>query len=255
MGQLRPPLLKGLVGLRASNGKFLSVMPDGTAFFSGDSVGPCETFELIPSESYYFLKNSNDRYLCVEPPGSVVVNRTVAREWERLTLRPLGHRHFSIQSHHKKFLTVLPDGRPNGTALTVGALEIFWIKHVMLLFTGTNKHIKSYHGYFMSPEPDYSLWCADEGPSAQNAFEFILVAKPAYRIRTPSGRFLTADEDGRVSVGKEEAGDREVFTVKKHGKGQWSLRTAHGKFVSVLPNGKVEAKRDIVAEWEQFTFG
>ena len=52
----------------------------------------------------FTFRSSHGFYLCAEPDGKVIANRTVAKEWEQFTACELGENKYAFRSCHGKYL-------------------------------------------------------------------------------------------------------------------------------------------------------
>jgi hypothetical protein len=246
------------VALKAQNGYFLSVKPDGSVKADAADCGPSETFAVVPHGNKYNLKGSNGKFFCVEPNGKVVVNRDRPAEWESLEVvytKP--GKEITIKSHHGKYVTQKPDASIAGDGGGAGRPETFKVtaadKSQKTTFAG-KRYLKSHHGKFLSAQPNGTLQWNRDAADAWEAFEVTKVRENVYNLKSAHGKYLCVEPNGTVVVNRDAAKEWEAITVVPQPGGKIALKSHHGKFLSAQPNGTIEGNRDAVKEWETITF-
>lgn len=94
-----------------------------------------------------FQTADGQHYLCAEPDGRVVADRTAAGEWERWTLTHLGGDTYSLQSAHGRYLCAEPDGLVVANRADAGPWESWRLVQV-----GTGVAFVSHHGLYLCAE-------------------------------------------------------------------------------------------------------
>jgi len=113
--------------------------------------------------------------------------------------------------------------------------------------------IRSYHGKFLSAEPDGKVLA-----NAHEAKEWEhFVIQPGFILGTISlrsfhGKFLCSEKDHTVHWNRDVAKEWESWTLIDHG-ATWNLRSYQGKFLCIEPSGHVVANRDNAKTWETLT--
>ena len=81
------------VAFRCSHGKFLSATPDGRLEAKAETVGPAESFLLIPldgmldaGKSRYNIKSSFGKYVTATDKHEALADRVKAWGWEKIKI-------------------------------------------------------------------------------------------------------------------------------------------------------------------------
>jgi hypothetical protein len=110
--------------------------------------------------------------------------------------------------------------------------------------------LKSYHGNFLSAQPNGSLQWNRGTAAPWEIFEFIPRGLNVYSLKGAHGTFVTVAPDCQVRVNSRSARRNEAITVEKVGLNKIALKSAHGKYLSAQPNGTIEGNRIHLAIWE-----
>jgi hypothetical protein len=246
---------------KSAAGKYLTALPDGTVHCKSETVGPDQTFLLLPSRGAYSLKAANGKYVCSEPNAKVVANRDNAQEWETLTIYfvDVDAQNVVIRGDQGRWFSVKGDGSVASDGPNPGDFAEFTIAPAAApqtaRFAGKNKLIRSVHGKYLSAQPTGKLDWDRANAAEWERFEFIHVQGNVYNIKGCHGKYVCAEPDGKVVVNRDGAAQWERFTVEVLPSGKIGLKTDHGKYVSAQPNGTVEGNRGALGEWETFEVG
>ncbi|MCW3991511.1 MAG: hypothetical protein NWE79_02295, partial [Candidatus Bathyarchaeota archaeon] len=126
--------------LLASNGKYLSVKPDGDLLADGVEVGITERFQWNKlSETEVALKAMNGFYFTVEEDGTIAAGAAEVGPDETFTIEDAGAGQIYLNASSGLCVTVLPDGALQASVAAPGSSEAFtasdegaWPETVML---------------------------------------------------------------------------------------------------------------------------
>ncbi|ELR10977.1 PPOD2 peroxidase, partial [Acanthamoeba castellanii str. Neff] len=82
----------------------------------------------ISTESKVHLKSHHGKFLCAEPSGKVVADRSDCKEWETWTMRTTNGR-ATFQSAHGKYLCAEPSGKLVADRSSPSDWEHFHVVH------------------------------------------------------------------------------------------------------------------------------
>eukprot|EP00798_Chlamydomonas_sp_ICE-L_P016672 gene16672-22929_t len=215
--------------LKSHLGQWLSATPWGTLEFRG-KVREWELFhvEMKGDEEIEkaCIRSHHLKFLCAEPDGRIVANRDEALDFEMFEvhwqnavdagglredqLKFVGEA--AIKTHHGVFVTVFPDGNIRGLAKDMLSWERVSVYFVQSL---ERFALKSHLGEWLSVTPNGSL----EFRGKVREWELFHVDMKGDEeiekacIRGSHGKFLCAEQDGRIVANRDEALDFELFEV------------------------------------------
>jgi hypothetical protein len=111
---------------------------------------------------------------------------------------------------------------------------------------------KSYHGKYMSAQPNGTMECNRDHLRGWEKFTVEDAGNGTVGLKSYHGKYLSAQPDGRLECNRDHLRGWEKFTLEENG-GKVGLKGFHGKYISAQPDGTITCDRDWLRGWEKFT--
>ena len=116
------------VTVRTSYGKYLTAKSDGGVNANEQTVGLPQIWTIkFKGDDKVDIKGAYEMYLGALQNGEMYANVGYSRHWETFTVSRLENGHFSIKSHHGKYLVAKEDGSlidESSSVITEGMFQI-----------------------------------------------------------------------------------------------------------------------------------
>jgi hypothetical protein len=207
------------VNIRSHHGKFLCSESDKAVVNRGEAK-EWELWTIVDlGNGTVALHDYRGKYLCVEGPLAIHVNREKPQAWEALTptihlsaeelhVRSLFNTRVALKAHNNKFLCAEVDGK----------------------LVADRDDAKEWETWQVTPIHPHS-------PFSQ------------VNLRSHHGKYLCSD-NGAPIVNRDSAREWEAWTLVGLGGGKIALKDYRGKFLCVEGPHKIVVNRDAAKEWE-----
>eukprot|EP01116_Phalansterium_solitarium_P002470 TRINITY_DN1251_c0_g2_i3.p1 TRINITY_DN1251_c0_g2~~TRINITY_DN1251_c0_g2_i3.p1 ORF type:complete len:430 (-),score=72.68 TRINITY_DN1251_c0_g2_i3:179-1468(-) len=167
-------LPNGQAALRSWRGLYLSAQPDGRLEANRSALGPWETFgflDVVPrlggasgdsapllsaqptANRTVALHGAHGRYVCAEPDGRAVCDRSELGPWETFVVEALPGDRVALRAHHGTYLC----GEPSGRLTCDRRTRAEWETWTLCRLAGGKAALRSWHGLYLSAQPDNRL--------------------------------------------------------------------------------------------------
>eukprot|EP01116_Phalansterium_solitarium_P008234 TRINITY_DN2179_c0_g1_i1.p1 TRINITY_DN2179_c0_g1~~TRINITY_DN2179_c0_g1_i1.p1 ORF type:complete len:491 (-),score=38.57 TRINITY_DN2179_c0_g1_i1:382-1854(-) len=176
------------------------------------------------------LLGSHLFYVCAEPDGRAVCNRSGLGPWVTFDLIPLGGDKVAIKSAHGTYL-----GAEGGQVSFGGDFEAW-----TLCFRGGAVALRARTGEYLSAQPDGRLEMNGDGLGPWQLFELPPHFVAQVSIRGPFGMYVGASQNGRITCDRSVCGPWETFLFIRLDGNQCALLSSHGYYVTAQEMGRCQ---------------
>jgi len=113
--------------------------------------------------------------------------------------------------------------------------------------------LRGTHGKYLSAEKNMTASVSRTDVLLCEVFSAELLLPDQFALRSHFGKFLSAEDGGKMVVNSASAGPWEHFQVANNGSGV-TFKSWQGKYVSTQDNGSTIANRAQAQTWETFVF-
>ena len=110
---------------------------------------------------------------------------------------------------------------------------------------------KSYHGKFMSAQPNGTIECNRNHLLPWEKFTIVDGENGKVGLKSVHGKYVSAQPDGSLTCDRPWLQGWELFTMEEVD-GKVGLKGHHGKYISAQPDGTITCDRDWLQGWELF---
>jgi len=195
------------------------------------SHGDDEIFEIhFISPLVVAFRSAHSKWLCAEPSGYMVCDRSNRSDWEAFHLCVAAQGKFAFKAYNAKFLTSLQDGYLSANSVAIGEWEMYDLQ--LLDLEDRQISLVGFHGKYISADTATGkVFASLNKRSKSEIFSMKVISYTQVAFKGPNGKWIAADSQGHVTCSHDTMTDRAIFFIHPAPDNHYSFRSSSGLFL------------------------